>query len=61
MTEPRILADRLVERTFGKKRAAPVTSEEKKPQPPQLVTLQIEDARKNRLRRQQLIEKFKEF
>lgn len=61
MTHGRVLADRLVEKVFGKKRAASVTSEEKKLQAPLLMTLQIEEARKRRIQRQQLISKFKEF
>ena len=60
MTEPRILADRLVERTFNKKRArkSPV---EKEPSPPHSVIALIEEARKVRKQREQLVSKFKEF
>ncbi len=58
MTARNVLADKLVEQIFGKKSPA---SAERKPQAPLLVTLQIEDARKARKQRQELVDKLKEF
>ena len=61
MTARNILADRLVERVFKKKRAAPVMSEAEAPNRPLSVTLRLEDARNQRIRREQMLKKFEEF
>ncbi len=59
MTNRNILADRLVEKIF--KKPAPAPPNQKEPEAPMLVTLQIEDARKRRKQRQQLVNHFQEF
>ncbi len=58
MTEPRHLADRLVERTFGKK---PLEESIEEPKPPQSIAARVEAAQEIRKRRQALVKHFEEF
>ena len=50
MTSPRILADRLIEKTFGKPKAAPAEKVPDAPQKVQSVALRLQAAREARQR-----------
>jgi len=59
MTEPSVLADRLVERVFKKKSPAPDTKPVPSARP--AISLRLQAEREQRETRQRLIRHFKEF